>query len=393
MKGIRREVPPFHALVDLDLARAGMREALAGFLRHVRKSGWRTTIFPGGALNHGGFAVGAFDALREPIGGVVGEYRDSHAVVWALERGLPAVPLFEDGERTELDVLCGARAADHLARRGLPAFAFAGSAGGENWSEARRRGFETALAARGLAVLPALPPPSGPDRAAAAADPGRRLAAWLSSLPKPVGIYVAEDGLARRLAETCGLLGLDLPGDVAVVGTGNDEILCRSMRPTLSSVGLDFAAFGEAAAAALGRAAGSGGPGRAKPGIEAVRLHARASSALPAASRSNARTVVRRCIAILRDRAAEPLPVDSVAAELGVSRRTLETRFLAATGRTVAAARLAARLDRARALLASTQLSVEEIAARSGFHDASHLSHAFRRRFGSTPSSFRRTSL
>ena len=50
------------------------------------------------------------------------------------------------------------------------------------------------------------------------------------------------------------------------------------------------------------------------------------------------------------------------------------------------------RRARAKDLLRTTSLPCEEIAAACGICDASHLAHLFRRRFGATPSSFRKGS-
>jgi AraC family transcriptional regulator, arabinose operon regulatory protein len=49
------------------------------------------------------------------------------------------------------------------------------------------------------------------------------------------------------------------------------------------------------------------------------------------------------------------------------------------------------RLDRVRELLLSTDLTVAEIAARTGFRDPFYLSHAFRQAEGMSPSVDRRT--
>lgn len=48
------------------------------------------------------------------------------------------------------------------------------------------------------------------------------------------------------------------------------------------------------------------------------------------------------------------------------------------------------RLERAASLLRSTRLTIAEIAHRCGFSDQSHLANSFKRRFGQSPSTFRR---
>jgi transcriptional regulator GlxA family with amidase domain len=72
-----------------------------------------------------------------------------------------------------------------------------------------------------------------------------------------------------------------------------------------------------------------------------------------------------------------------------LSERTFYRRFVAATGQTPAHFIQNARLENARTLLA-TNLSLKVIAARSGIGSAARLSLAFERKFGLTPSMFRK---
>lgn len=79
-----------------------------------------------------------------------------------------------------------------------------------------------------------------------------------------------------------------------------------------------------------------------------------------------------------------------VAAGIGISERQL-SRVFAVTGTSVPQFVLARRLDRARALLASTpEIPVGEVAARCGFGSAGRFSQAFRARFGIRATDLRR---
>ncbi|MEI9863947.1 MAG: substrate-binding domain-containing protein [Limisphaerales bacterium] len=62
-----------------------------------------------------------------------------------------------------------------------------------------------------------------------------KLADWLKSLPKPVGILCPELGGGGYLIRCCQVLGLRVPEDVAVIG-GDDTDLSLSGAPTLTSV-------------------------------------------------------------------------------------------------------------------------------------------------------------
>lgn len=81
-----------------------------------------------------------------------------------------------------------------------------------------------------------------------------------------------------------------------------------------------------------------------------------------------------------------------VAARLGVTARYLQ-KLLHDTGTSFTERVLELRLQRARGLLASRQhdgLKISDIAGRSGFNDISHFNHCFRRRFGASPTEYRR---
>ena len=75
----------------------------------------------------------------------------------------------------------------------------------------------------------------------------------------------------------------------------------------------------------------------------------------------------------IEHRYAEPLTVDALAAEAGVSARRLATLFRAAYGTTLHAHLAAVRLRHALTLLESTALPIAEVAARTGYYDQSAL--------------------
>ncbi|WP_164234509.1 GlxA family transcriptional regulator [Microbacterium hydrocarbonoxydans] len=85
----------------------------------------------------------------------------------------------------------------------------------------------------------------------------------------------------------------------------------------------------------------------------------------------------------------EPLSLASVAERFGMSVRTLTRRFRAETGRTVGDWFADARVDRARELLETTDLLVDDVAARAGFATAAALRKHFRERLGIAPQQYR----
>jgi transcriptional regulator GlxA family with amidase domain len=91
------------------------------------------------------------------------------------------------------------------------------------------------------------------------------------------------------------------------------------------------------------------------------------------------------------ERLREPLTVATLADHAGVSLRTFARRFTEESGLTPLRWLLHARLNLARELLEGGDASIEHIAHRCGLGTATNLRLHFRRRFGTTPTAYRRT--
>ncbi|QFY61429.1 AraC family transcriptional regulator [Rhizobium grahamii] len=92
----------------------------------------------------------------------------------------------------------------------------------------------------------------------------------------------------------------------------------------------------------------------------------------------------------LQRRAFEPVDMNAFARELGVSPATLRRRFTASTGLPPKAFQLRLRIDHAKQLLTTTDLSIEAISTAIGIDDAFYFSRLFQDREHCSPSEFRR---
>ncbi|MEV0390756.1 helix-turn-helix transcriptional regulator [Nonomuraea sp. NPDC050643] len=99
---------------------------------------------------------------------------------------------------------------------------------------------------------------------------------------------------------------------------------------------------------------------------------------------------VRAGVAIMRERLAEPLTLDSIAAEAHLSVYHFVRVFREATGQTPYRYLTRLRIERARRLLSTGSLSVEQIARRCGYASPGALSSAFLRETGVRPSAYRK---
>jgi transcriptional regulator GlxA family with amidase domain len=103
--------------------------------------------------------------------------------------------------------------------------------------------------------------------------------------------------------------------------------------------------------------------------------------------------VVARAMGVAFQTLAQSPGVDEIARRVGVSRRTLESRFRAAFGRGPAAEFRARRLDLAKRLLAETDLPVAEVAACVGAGSVQAFTTFFRQTCGLPPAAWRQSAV
>ena len=306
--------------------------------------------------------------LRRPVINVSGVFQD-----------LPFPHVTTD------ELAVGEVAASHLIDCGLRHFGFVGHPN-HGYSVQREIGFS-----RRLATAPhtldryhqKTPPTFDPTGGVFAFDSG--LKRWIEGLPKPVGIFACNDHWGLRLTEVCRELRLTVPDDVAIVGVDNDNLLCEIARPSLSSISIAGERIGYEAAGWLERMISGHKMPSARLRIPPVGLVARQSSDLLAVGDPDLAAALR----YIRNHANEPIRVSDVLREVPVSRRYLERRFQQLLGRSPFDEIRRIHIDRAKHLLASTELPLSLVAERAGFSEPKQLSNVFHQEVGMTPSDYR----
>ena len=177
------------------------------------------------------------------------------------------------------------------------------------------------------------------------------------------------------------------PNDIAVLGVDNEWIFCTHTQPTLSSVQPDFERAGFLAAQCLDRMMRAGG-GNIRMTCPVKTIVGRESTA----PSNTAGLMIRRAEEFIHDHPSSVTCVGDVARHLKVSRRLLDLRFRAITGKTVLSAIQDEQLDRVRDLLRTTSLSITEISTLCNFRSENHLKSLFKKTFGITMRDYRKSA-
>ena len=361
------------------------RGILAGVRRAARASGWSLEIE---AARLGDMPPPWF--RRWQGDGVIVRLASERAADAIARCGLPVVDVagsVASGTFPQVrfdDVAIGRMAAAHLAERGLRSIAFCGLAG-VAWSGDRERG--VVAAAGRLALAEPFHLDGGHSGRTAPSALVGRLAVWLAALPRPVGVVACDDLRAAMVLDACRLAGFDVPDDVAVVGVDDDPSICAASDPPLSSVVIDAVRVGELAAGLLARLI----DGRSRPAagelvVSPLRVEARRSSDIFTIDDPHVAAVLR----LVRGGELKHQSVAKLVAACGLPRRSLLRRFQDRLGHSLHEELIRARLARAERLLVDTDLSIADVASRAGFNYPEYLGRVFRQRHGCSPGDFRR---
>jgi len=284
--------------------------------------------------------------------------------------------------------LIGLMGAEHLIERGFKHFAFVGMSAGlvdvTSWSNVREENFARRVREMGLEA----------SSYVIEQQPGRdwtreraALAAWLKSLPKPVGLMACNDDCGVQVMEACKSVGLTVPDLVGVIGVDNDEIVCGLSNPAMSSVAINFERAGFDAAHALDQMMQGKALPTARINASATHIVTRRSTDVVAVSD----LMLARALRYIRDHSREAIKVDDVARAAALSRRALERRFRAELGVSILEQIRKERAGNICRLLVETALPVGRIAEMLGFDDVQHFARYFRVAKNMSPLNYRKS--
>ncbi|EDL57463.1 AraC family transcriptional regulator [Gimesia maris] len=361
------------------------RQVLEGVAEYAASNGgWDFRIEP----------RGFYEKLRLPLtwegDGVICRLTDPELIEELHSRNIPAVNVSWKGLNSNDipnvisdEAACGRLAADYFIQNGWTNFGFVGPPPNQKYTDVTQKSYSQLLAAGGYHTYQ-FEHSLGYGKLSFE-DQRPEMEKWLLSLPKPIALFVWTTTMGQEIMLFCRHLGLSVPNDVAILAVELDPLIS-----SLSPVPIAYI---------------DQSPHRV--GMEAAKLLQKMIQGEPApeksvlippsgiVARQSVDTLlgedehVRNAIEFIRKKIALPMQVEDVANAVSLSRRSLENRFQKTLGKSPAQMIRESKLSRAMNLLMETNLTIQEIAERTGFFHVETFARFFKRETGKPPSLYR----
>jgi len=221
----------------------------------------------------------------------------------------------------------------------------------------------------------------------------KKLADWIRHLPSPLGWFARNDIDALNLLYYCRIRSISVPDEICVLGVDNDESLCLSTTPRISSIQLPGRQIGYRAGEVMDLLLEGKLGARKRQHVEErfppIRVIQRASTDF-----QNYRDpLVSRAIQIMRRGFSQGMNVADVLTELGCSRSALEKAFRKELQHSPLRQLHLLRCQEAMNWMRDPEISLEEIAGKCGFRDNVTFWSVFKKQTGQSPGAFRKQNL
>jgi LacI family transcriptional regulator len=381
-----------------------IRETLQGMQRYAKLYGpWRFQVVSGGIQNLQLFFPLKQNKNKNKVSGLLAHITEEKEAKFLSGIRIPVVLLDPPPKLriqcetllkfpfvTQNNVQIGDLAADYFLEKKMSHFAFVPPATPSYWAEEQFQAFSQRISEEGLTVHFYSAPFSGNG---SSVSPHRHFSHWLQKLSKPVALFTASDSVGQEILAVCQSAGLAIPYEIAVLGVGNDEILCESLFPTLSSIAVHWQRRGFIAAEMLDQLMNQTPLKRDKDVYPAIGVVSRSSTDLPMhpATRQPGlhNDYVIRALEFIRINSGFSVRVVDVAKRSGVSRQWLERQFKKEVGHSILDEIRKNRMERICFLLSETTLSISKIAEMSGYENANHLRLFFKEEFKMSMTEYR----
>jgi LacI family transcriptional regulator len=356
-------------------------EIYAGCQKFANEAKWATSIIPNSPKV---LETGSYDGIIARVGTSfhkMAQYKKIPLVnVWQNSPVKDVASVFSNHYET------GAIAAEHLLGRGLRRFGFLGHNRDkadiqqlDGYTETlKSEGYQSTIFKFNRSVIE--------GNAEGWEEFILQLRKWIKGLQPPVGIHATSDINCRYLIEICKSLELKIPHDLAIVGSGNEPLICSSPYPSVTSIDKNFEEVGYQAAMLLDEMMKSGKRSKEAKYCQPQGIVPRQSTDSYASDHPKVALALR----YIAESANRRIKVNDVVNAVATNRRTLERNFREFTGRTISHEISRMRIERAKRLMTESDHSFKELAAELGYRNSDHFYKSFLRAEGQTPSSFRK---
>lgn len=352
-----------------------------GICEYGRKHDWHVKF-----INYGSFPLKSYLHIWKPQGII----SDSSQFGTRASDPIPTVYLDADlTEEEQAAVSTVERDPDEAARiafqefkrLGISSLGFLPPLIEHRWSDRRRDSFLRIAAEGGIKVN------VYPKRRHANDSPAihKSIAKWAARLPRPCGVFVANDSTGAFFLSICALEGIKIPEELAVISVDGDETITENTFPTLSSVVSADSAGGRLAAELLDNL---------MSGTVTEPVHL-CFGELGLLRKDSTKRFYKRnrdidaAIDLIRREARKGLKARDVLCVMNGSRRSAEMRFKAQTGKSILTAIYDERLKHAKNMLKATTQPISQIARGCGFNSIPTLYRLFERETGMTMGEWR----
>lgn len=337
---------------------------IGGVSRFSKDHDWVLTIDRTGSLPHSYDYDGVLVTLRG----------DENAVKYVRKmtaRGIPVVDLTVQRPRLSLPRVVsdhrqiGVLAGEHFKERGFVSVAWFST----GWTHVHELRFSGLAESLGFT----------PQKWISADD--AQTVRLLNAAKKPTAVLAYDETDAVRLLHLCLTVNISVPDDIAILSIGDDPLVTDNQPVPISCIRQNLSRGGYAAAALLDRLM-NGGERPAKPIlIKPEGITVRRSTDTVA----DDNPLIRKTLLYIRDNLSRPFGAEQVAQALGESRSRLDKTCAARFGQSLGKVILARRIAEAKRLLLKGELSIKEIASRTGFCAPNYLIKKFKSATKCTP--------
>jgi LacI family transcriptional regulator len=389
MKKIRYQTP--QVAVILELSHEIPRNLLRGILKFVQIYGsWSVDLVIGGPQDQ------RLPNRRYWKGnGIIGRVPNQRVADEIITAGLPTVIIDPTDEFLNHEhplshcysVRCdnttvGCIAADYLLNSHFEQFAFVGEVNNINWSRFRQESFVSKIIEAGFhcniySATAEIKQDWNIER--------KFMSQWIKHLPKPLALFAANDQRARQVLDACQLASVPVPYQVAVLGVNDDQLLCETTQPSLSSIPLEAEKAGFNAAKMLDQLM------RDQTPLEKILwFHPKPVVVRHSTEQIHVSNIhLIKALDFIRVNAGMNIRVSDVARHVGVTRQWIERSCKNELGHSIMEEIKRIRMRTICSLVGQTTIPFQEIATQCGFECSNHLGIIFKKEFGKTMSQYR----